>query len=114
MRILVTGGLGFIVQAGTIFSPGANHQIRIIDNFSVGALEDLSPEERGSRNCVQLEGLDWSERLQILEARDLGDLSVVKPAILGTDAVIHLSTNTGVQPSIENPLLISNRIQEIQ
>ncbi|HEX5412417.1 MAG TPA: NAD-dependent epimerase/dehydratase family protein [Terriglobia bacterium] len=82
---LVTGGCGFI--GVNLISRLAldGHKVRILDNLSVGKREH-------------------ADRLNAdLVFGDVRDLSVVREAIAGADAVVHLAAHTSVIESVSNP-----------
>lgn len=85
-KVLVTGGCGFI---------GANlvRFLRARTPWSVGVVDDL---RAGSRDAVP-------EELADVGIGDVGDPAVVAPFLNDVDAVIHLASQTGVLPSVEDP-----------
>ena len=124
-RWLITGGCGFI---GTnliqnLVSKG-NHFIRIVDNLSVGTLEDLAKickfTERSPRS-LSLETKPsvlshdpryhsslltpdslLNSRVELIIA-DILDFNLALKATQGMDVIVHLAANTGVDPSVKNP-----------
>ena len=85
-RVLVTGGCGFI---------GANlvRRIRAERNWQVRVVDDL---RTGRESYV-------SADLAEVTIGDVADPSVLEPALEGVDAVVHLASQTGVMPSVEDP-----------
>jgi UDP-glucose 4-epimerase len=85
-RVLVTGGCGFI---------GANLLRRIRDarGWSVRVVDDL---RTGRESYV-------SPELAEVTIGDVADPDVLEPALEGVDAVVHLASQTGVLPSVEDP-----------
>jgi len=85
-RVLVTGGCGFI---------GANLVRRIRDarGWSVRVVDDL---RTGRESYVPGE-------LAEVTIGDVADPAVLEPALEGVDAVVHLASQTGVLPSVEDP-----------
>src|SRR5215208_588161 len=85
-RVLVTGGCGFI---------GANLVRRIRDarGWSVRVVDDL---RTGRESYVPGE-------LAEVTIGDVADPAVLEPALKGVDAVVHLASQTGVLPSVEDP-----------
>ncbi|WP_415893400.1 NAD-dependent epimerase/dehydratase family protein [Neptuniibacter sp. PT8_73] len=103
MNWLITGGCGFIGRSlisQLVNEP--NHSIRVLDNLSVGSREDL---EEVSIYQEQTSGDwgDWAKGLTLIEG-DILDETVVNNATKGADIVIHLAANTGVGPSVEDPM----------
>jgi UDP-glucose 4-epimerase len=87
MRVLVTGGAGFIgshlVEA--LVARGA--QIRVLDDFSTGKHENLAKVE---------------DQIQILEG-DIRDPNCCARAVAGVDCVFHLAAVTSVVASLADP-----------
>jgi UDP-glucose 4-epimerase len=85
-RVLVTGGCGFIganlvrgIRART------GWQVRVVDDLRTGRESYVPP--------------DLAEVL----IGDVADPAVLEPALDGVDAVVHLASQTGVLPSVEDP-----------
>ena len=81
---LVTGGCGFIGTNLVQRLCGMNYRVRVIDNCSVGEVEPSN-------------GVDFIRG-------DVCDEKAVRAAVEGVDVVIHLAAQSGVIPSIEDPL----------
>ena len=90
MRILVTGGAGFIGShlCERLVSDG--HNVTAIDNFSTGQASNLT-------------GLEAMNRFKLIEGSIL-DLNVLTPLINGADYVFHLAAAVGVFNIVNNPL----------
>ena len=90
MRILVTGGAGFIGShlCERLVRDGNN--VTIIDNFSTGAKSNL-------------QNLGGSENLTFIEGSVL-DTNVLNPLIKEADYVFHLAAAVGVFNIVNNPL----------
>jgi UDP-glucose 4-epimerase len=90
MRILVTGGAGFIGAhlCERLIKDG--HEVTAIDNFSTGRESNLT-EIIGSKNFRLFEG-------SILDSR------VLNPLIRDVDYVFHLAAAVGVFNIVNNPL----------
>ena len=87
MRVVVTGGAGFI---------GANLVRHLLDlDHEVVAVDDLST---GSKR--NLDGLDG---VQLVEGTIL-DAGLLDEALSGADSVVHLAARPSVPRSIENPM----------
>ena len=86
MRILVTGGAGFIGSHLVDRLAAEGHQIRIIDNLSSGRLENLAHR----RDVEVIIG-------------DLKNPQDAQKAVRGVDAVFHFAANPEVRVSTTNP-----------
>lgn len=96
MRILVTGGAGFIGShvAGRFLRDG--HEIGIIDDFN-----DYYDPRIKRANIASLGG---SARLHEGDIRDRAFVhAIVKEG--GFDAIVHLAARAGVRPSVKDPQL---------
>jgi UDP-glucose 4-epimerase len=85
MKVLITGGAGFI---GTNLIPklkALEHPIRILDNLSAGQ-----------------SGYTASPSVEFLHG-DIRDQRAVDEAVKGCDAVVHLAAQTNVQYSLKSP-----------
>jgi len=87
MKILITGGAGFIGShmAESFLRGGWN--VTVLDNFSSGRRENLS---------------HISDRITIIEG-DIRDKSAVADAMAGSAAVVHLAALASVPASFLNP-----------
>jgi len=90
MRILVTGGAGFIGShlCERLLSDG--HTVTGIDNFSTGRASNLA-DLKGSNNFNLVEG-------------SILDNSILAPLINDADYVFHLAAAVGVFNIVNNPL----------
>jgi len=90
MRILVTGGAGFIGShlCERLISDG--HEVTALDNFSTGRASNLS----GLKSC---------ETFKLIEGSIL-ETELVNPLIKDSDYVFHLAAAVGVFNIIKNPL----------
>jgi UDP-glucose 4-epimerase len=85
-RVLVTGGCGFIgANLVRFLRERTPWQVRVVDDLRTGKAEYLPPP------------------LAEVHVGNVADSAVLEPALRGVDAVIHLASQTGVQPSVENP-----------
>jgi len=94
MRILVTGGAGFIGSHLVDRLAGAGHHVFVLDNLSTGTMKNLS-DTQGCQNLKVARG-DIRETPRSLVKR-LGR----------ADRVCHLAALTSVQESIRNPVAAS-------
>src|SRR5438132_4648453 len=96
MRVLVTGGAGFIGShlCESLLEQG--HEAWALDDLSTGRLENLSTFQR-------------HPRFRFLEG-DVRDPGLVKGLVAQADRVYHLAAAVGVKYVLENPLrsLITN------
>jgi len=100
MRILVTGGAGFIGSHLCEKLLGAGHDVVIIDNFN-----DYYDPELKRRNFRSVASCGGAGDVTLCEG-DIRDGEFVA-AIFdqeAPDAVVHLAAAAGVRPSIEKPL----------
>lgn len=86
-RILVTGGAGFIGSHLVEDLLRRGMQVNVIDNLSSGKLKNL-PQQ--------------NESFQFFEG-DVSDFELVKQAMEGCSAVVHLAAVASVQASVEQP-----------
>ncbi len=96
MRILVTGGAGFIGSHLSEGLLGRGHEVWALDDLSTGRLENLRTFER-------------HPRFRFLEGNVM-DQSLVNGLVAQSDRVYHLAAAVGVKYVLENPLrsLITN------
>jgi UDP-glucose 4-epimerase len=85
MRILVTGGAGFIGSNAVEWLIAQGHQPVVLDNLSSGYRENLAP------GVPFLEG-------------DVRDRDAVERAVAGCGVVLHLAASVGNTRSIEHPV----------
>lgn len=107
MRIVVTGGAGFIGSNLVDELLRNLHKVVVIDNFSTGCAENLKDAYRCGENL-----------LSIVEA-DLLDYKKILPHFESTDLVIHLAANADVRNGPLHPrrdteqnLLVTQNILE--
>lgn len=88
MKYLITGGAGFIGSniARKLLSDGG--QVRILDNFSSGSLDNLE---------------NISSRIELIDG-DIRDYWTVVRAVKDVDFVLHQAALPSVPRSVDNPL----------
>jgi UDP-glucose 4-epimerase len=85
MRVLVTGGAGFIGSSLVHALVSGQHDVGVIDDLSTGTMGNLHPAA-------------WFRRLDLLDA-EFADAV----AEFGPEAVVHLAAQADVQASIADP-----------
>src|SRR5579884_3172833 len=98
MRVLITGGAGFIGSHLTERLVADHHSVSILDDFN-----NFYDPELKRRNLASVAG---HSRLQV-SVGDIRDNSFVTPLFesFRPDAVVHLAARAGVRPSVMDPLL---------
>lgn len=89
MRVLVTGGAGFIGSNLVPHLLNHNHSVTVIDNLYTGKLENLSPVIE-NKNFHFIKG-------------DIRDQTI--PAMTDIDAIVHLAALIDVTSSVTDPKL---------
>ncbi len=89
MRILVTGGAGFIGSNLCEFWLKEGHSIVCLDNFSTGKRENIEPFLMNP-NFLLIEG-------------DIRDIDTCRKAVTAVDAVVHEAALGSVPRSIKDP-----------
>ena len=84
MRLLVTGGAGFIGSNLVDELIKLGHQVLIIDNLSTGKKKFINPKAKFYK-------------------KDIRDFKSIKPLFKGVECVFHLAAQPRIQPSIINP-----------
>lgn len=84
MKLLVTGGAGFIGSHLVDELVRQGHQVSVIDNLSLGKKEYLNPGAKFYK-------------------KDIRDYGAIKPLFKGVYCVFHLAAQPRIQPSIINP-----------
>ena len=95
MRVLVTGGAGFI----------GSHLVRalIARGDTVTVLDSSDDAYDPAIKMANIEGLD----LELVQG-DVRDRAAVESALQGVDAVVHLAARAGVRESLEQPGLYAS------
>lgn len=85
MRVLVTGGAGFIGSNLVWSLVGAGHEVHVVDDLSTGSLENLHP-------AANMRTLD------ITGSRFIDAVREIAP-----EAIVHLAAQTSVPVSVREP-----------
>lgn len=88
MKILITGGAGFIGSHTTELFVRDGHDVTVVDNFSTGNLSNLASVEAG---------------IKIVEL-DICDTEALSDACRDVEVVLHLAAVSSVEKSIIEPL----------
>lgn len=108
MKWLITGGCGFI---GTSLikhlRAKGGHTVRVIDNLSVGTREDLSKAtefiETDAAKTGPLHAANRDGMCELVVGNILDEALALK-VCAGADVIVHLAANTGVAPSVQDPM----------
>ncbi|AIF70349.1 UDP-glucose 4-epimerase [Palaeococcus pacificus DY20341] len=92
MKILVTGGAGFIGSHLVDALMERGHEVKVVDDLSAGSLENIK------------RWLD-NERFEFIKG-DLREPSVCSEAVKGVEAVFHLAANPEVRIGAQSPELL--------
>jgi UDP-N-acetylglucosamine 4-epimerase len=90
MRILITGGAGFIGSNLCDYFVEKGHQVVCLDNFATGYLHNLD-KVRDNPNFTLIEG-------------DIRDFKTCQSAVIGMDYVMHQAALGSVPRSINDPI----------
>jgi len=88
MRVLVTGGAGFIGSHLTAALLDAGHAVTVLDDLSTGKRANLPGAE---------------ERLRLVVG-DVADQAALEEALAGQDAFVHLAAVASVEASVRDPV----------
>lgn len=91
MKVLITGGAGFIGSNLSEYLLSEGHEVRVLDNFATGHIENLLP---------LFEQYPHSLQLQVGDIRNLEDC---QKAVDGMEYVLHEAALGSVPRSIKDP-----------
>jgi UDP-glucose 4-epimerase len=89
MKVIITGGCGFIGSHLADSLIELNYEVIVVDNLSVGRLENISH-------------LSENSKFTFLKA-DISNFDAIESIFEGADWVFHLAALADIVPSIENP-----------
>jgi UDP-glucose 4-epimerase len=87
MKILVTGGAGFIGSNVVKLLLERGHEVSILDNLSTGYKKNIAP---------------FKELVHFISG-DIRDAELVTKSLVGMDGVCHLAASVGNKKSIDDP-----------
>jgi UDP-glucuronate 4-epimerase len=94
MRVLLTGGAGFIGSHFLDRLMDEGHEVTVVDNFDPFYAESVK-RANIARHAAH-------ERFHLVEA-DIRDAASIAKIDQNIDAIVHLAAKAGVRPSIEDP-----------
>jgi UDP-glucuronate 4-epimerase len=99
VRILITGGAGFIGSNLTEHLVAGGHAVSVVDSF-----DDYYSPDLKRRNISS-----WGARVRVVEA-DIRDAAALRPVFQDGrfEAVIHLAARAGVRASLAQPKLFAD------
>jgi UDP-glucose 4-epimerase len=108
MRWLITGGCGFIGRNLLLRAPKNSDTVfRVVDDLSTGTREELALVADFCELDSAEPSVNWSDwaraSVELIRA-DVRDSAVALQVATGADVAVHLAANTGVGPSIEDPM----------
>ena len=92
MKILVTGGAGFIGSNLTEYLLEQWHQVRVLDNFATGHIENLLPFFQR-----------FPDRFE-LQVGDIREMSDCQKSVAGMEYVLHEAALGSVPRSVKDPI----------
>jgi UDP-glucuronate 4-epimerase len=95
MRVLLTGGAGFIGSHLVESLLGEGHRVTVLDNFDPFYPEPVKRENLAA--CAR------ADNFHLVEA-DIRDQTALRGLEGQFDAIVHLAARAGVRPSIEEPV----------
>ncbi|ASI98365.1 NAD-dependent epimerase/dehydratase family protein [Thermococcus celer] len=92
MKVLVTGGAGFIGSHLVDALMESGHDVRVLDDLSAGSLDNV-------KRWMNHEGFEFIRG-------DMRDVETVRKAVDGVEAVFHLAANPEVRIGSQSPELL--------
>lgn len=103
---LITGGCGFIGTSliKKLRAERLASAIRVVDNLSIGSHADLGRVTPFFETPLpEVKPISPSQEVELIQA-DIRNESAALTVTKGAEVVVHLAANTGVQPSIQDPI----------
>ena len=91
-KILVTGGAGFIGSNLTEYFLEQGHQVRVLDNFATGHIENLLPLFQRFPDTFEL------------QVGDIREMSDCQKSLVGMEYVLHEAALGSVPRSVKDPI----------
>lgn len=98
MKVLVTGGMGFIGSHMAEYHAAMGHEVVIIDNLSRGS---LLPDRGADRDLNRAHLLQYENVRHVRD--DVRNMAAVMGAAQGCDIIFHSAGQTAVTTSLQNP-----------
>jgi len=93
MRVLVTGGCGFIGANLVRYTADRSNTVRVLDDLSAGREENLNKFHNKDSYLNDIE----------LIIGDIRDFDIASKSVKDMDAIVHLAAHSSVIESLENP-----------
>lgn len=93
MKVLITGGAGFIGSNVAAKYLAQKHRVKILDNLS----------RSGATHNLKWLNDAYPGQFEFIEG-DIRDEKIVRQAVDGTDVIFHLAAQVAVTSSVEDPL----------
>ncbi|MBM2576301.1 NAD-dependent epimerase/dehydratase family protein [Jannaschia sp. Os4] len=105
-RWLVTGGCGFIGAAliGELLRRDPDVCVRVLDDLSVGKPGAIGLDGSDAATPEDVASGGWAPGIRLARG-DIRDAAACRAACEGADVIVHLAANTGVAPSVADPMM---------
>lgn len=103
MKFFITGGCGFIACNLIKHLAGKGHSFTVYDNYKTGKPKDLEYTGLPYKE-INSEEKRWKQNeIQVIHG-DIMDTALLADAMKDAEVVIHFAANTGVLPSVQDPV----------
>ena len=106
MRWFITGGCGFIGRnlVSRLLDVEGERAIRVLDSLVASSREELRSVAPGMRETAPEDVGPLDKDGVELVVGDIRDGPLLERCAHGADVLVHLAANTGIQPSLDDPL----------